>query len=192
VPLLQVLIDHINRLYTSSEGEVGTSTYAISSDYKELCDQFSQALLLPTSDRPLVIFLDSLDQLSVMNNSRKLGFLPSMLTNPAVRIILSTLPDPEYEVWNRLITLYPPNGPAAVVVPPWTSSDGETVLNAIMASQHFSLLPYQREIVLNKFSQCPTCLFLVLSTFIAREWTSTMLKSSCYLADNVSDCICQV
>jgi hypothetical protein len=164
----------------------------VTSDYKELCDQFSNALLLPTVDKPLILFLDSLDQLSTMNNSRKLGFLPTNLSNSAVRIVLSTLPDPEFEVWNRLITRYPPSGPAAVVVPPWSSSDGETVLDSIMRAQNFNLLPYQRDIVISKFSQCPTCLFLVLSTFIARDWTSTMLESSCYLADNVSDCICQV
>lgn len=196
VPLLQVLINHIRRLYSNSGVEHTaihrTTTQSLTSDYKELCDLFQEVLLLPTLSKPLIIMLDSLDQLSTLNQSRRLSFLPHRITNPYVRIVLSTLPDKEFEVWDRLVSLFPPSGPPAVTVPPWSSTDGETVLQSIMDKKKFNLTPSQHALVLNKFSQCPTCLFLVLSTFIARDWTSNISDTSYLLADNVSDCISQI
>eukprot|EP01041_Mallomonas_annulata_P001634 gene1634-3168_t len=195
IPMLQTLVAHIIRLYPDIDFGVNDS-----SDYKELCSQFEHVLTLIPSSKPLVIILDSLDQLSVMNRSRRLAFLPRTMTNTAaVRILLSTLPEPEFEVWPRLVAMYAPTGPPSVEVPPWTPEDGAHVLNAILTKNQFTLTTGQRTHVLDKFNQCPSSLFLMLTTFISRDWkssdtigTGTGTESVGELASDVRGCIFQI
>ena len=50
---------------------------------------------------PLVIFLDSIDQLSPDNESYEMAWLPKQL--PAnVKIVISTLPDVKYQILQHL------------------------------------------------------------------------------------------
>lgn len=50
---------------------------------------------------PLVIILDSLDQLDTTYNARTVGWIPA-LTLPHVRFVVSTLEDPKYEAFPNL------------------------------------------------------------------------------------------
>jgi hypothetical protein len=47
---------------------------------------------------PLVIILDSLDQLDTTYNARTVAWIPA-LTLPHVRFVVSTLEDPKYEAF---------------------------------------------------------------------------------------------
>ena len=55
-------------------------------------EEFEARLAWATEERPLVIFLDSLDQLSDLEGGRELKWLPTVLP-PHVSIIVSTLPE---------------------------------------------------------------------------------------------------
>ena len=55
-------------------------------------EEFEARLAWATEERPLVIFLDSLDQLSDLEGGRELKWLPTTLP-PHVSIIVSTLPE---------------------------------------------------------------------------------------------------
>lgn len=189
IPMLQTLIDHILRLYPSINKAGYKST---TNDYTQLCKVFCTLLTTVnnmTTGKPLIILLDSLDQLSKANNSHKLAFLPLNMQSKHLKIILSVIPEEQYEVWPMLMSLFPPVGPPSVVIPAWTNKDGENVLNTILKKKKFSLTEQQRSLLLQKFSKCPNGIFMVLSTFIASKWKSSPDERWEPLADDVQGSI---
>lgn len=65
-------------------------------DIKELHEDFASCLQWATTEEPLFIFLDSLDQFGLEDNARQLTWLPIVLPNH-VKLVVSTLPNNEYE-----------------------------------------------------------------------------------------------
>ena len=63
---------------------------------KELQEDFITCLQLASAEEPLFIFLDSLDQFGPEDNARQLTWLPTVLPSH-VKLVVSTLPDSEYE-----------------------------------------------------------------------------------------------
>eukprot|EP01038_Epipyxis_sp_PR26KG_P010217 gene10217-13746_t len=189
VPFLQVVIAHIIRLYPSISITTGNT-----SDYKELCNIFNDVLHAIPDSNPLIILLDSLDQLSSLNKAKHLAFLPQSISNKSVCILLSSLPEQEYVTWPRLKSMFPPNGPSSILVPPWSIEDGETVLEAMLTKQQFQLTSEQKQLVLDKFgkSTTPTSLYLVLELRIAYGWNSFDTVDKISLPDNVQGCILQL
>lgn len=68
---------------------------------KGVFDQFPVFLSSATKELPLVILLDSLDQLSPLDGARKLTWFPRKLPLH-VKFIVSTLPDEEYKCFPTL------------------------------------------------------------------------------------------
>ena len=68
--LLDSLCREISRRYGRSDADVPT-------DYRELVPELGKRLQLASADRPLVLFLDSLDQLSPSQGGRSLIWLPN-------------------------------------------------------------------------------------------------------------------
>ena len=62
----------------------------------ELQEDFVSCLQMATAEQPLFIFLDSLDQFGPEDNARQLTWLPMVLPSH-VKLVVSTLPDAEYE-----------------------------------------------------------------------------------------------
>lgn len=65
-------------------------------EIKELHEDFMSCLQLAKEEEPLFIFFDSLDQFGPEDNARQLIWFPSVLPNH-VKLVVSTLPDNEYE-----------------------------------------------------------------------------------------------
>ena len=84
-PLLRSLCIQIRRIYGKDPSEVAN-------DFKTLCKQFLDDLQLAAKNQPLVLFLDSLDQLTDEDNGRNLEWLPFELPSN-VKIVVSTLPE---------------------------------------------------------------------------------------------------
>ena len=84
-PLLRSLCIQIRRIYDKDPSEVAN-------DFKTLCKQFLDALKLASKSPPLILFLDSLDQLTDEDNARNLEWLPFELPSN-VKIVVSTLPE---------------------------------------------------------------------------------------------------
>ncbi len=61
-------------------------------DWRKLIDQFQECLSLATETKPLLIFLDSLDQLSPQDSAHSLNWVPKVLP-PWCTLVVSTLPD---------------------------------------------------------------------------------------------------
>lgn len=68
---------------------------------EELKEDLITCLGLPLADIPLVIYLDSLDQLDASNGGRSLSWLPEDFS-ASVKIIVSTLEDRQYEAFPKL------------------------------------------------------------------------------------------
>jgi hypothetical protein len=68
---------------------------------KELREEFVETLGLATPTTPLVLVLDSLDQLDPGHEARQVTWLPKQLPLN-VKIIVSTLPEDKYEVYPAL------------------------------------------------------------------------------------------
>ena len=81
--LLESVCRQVTRIYAGDEA-------TIPSDYRELVKEFGERLKLPTAEKPLILFLDALDQLSDADHARNLIWLPAELPE-YVRLLVSTL-----------------------------------------------------------------------------------------------------
>lgn len=87
--LLESLISQLGRAF-GRDAEVET----LPCDWPEIKKFFNKAVAeWPSAERPLVLFLDSLDQLDDSDGGRNLEWLPIASIPPHVRIVVSTLPD---------------------------------------------------------------------------------------------------
>ncbi|XP_041349253.1 NACHT domain- and WD repeat-containing protein 1-like [Gigantopelta aegis] len=139
-------------------------------DIKELTDAFHESLKLASEKRPLVILLDSLDQFDPSWGARQLGWLPHNLP-PHVKIIVSTLPEAQYESLPRLKALYT-SEEHFLDVPKLPDNDVSGILDKWLETNGRKLTDFQRRKVMTAFQKCPLPLFLKLSFDQACRWTS--------------------
>ncbi|KAL5015965.1 hypothetical protein ScPMuIL_005554 [Solemya velum] len=95
-PLLASLTHQIRKVYHQDS--------VLAESFKELVEEFHESLELATKRHPLVVILDSLDQLDVSDGARQLSWFPRELP-PDVKLIVSTLPEDMYEILPRLKTI---------------------------------------------------------------------------------------
>ena len=133
---------------------------------KALTAWFPVALSRASSKRPLVVFIDALDQLAASDGARTLAWLPHMLP-PGVRVVVSAAPgdvtrvlegrQPEHAIL-RLQALAPASG--AELLNTWVHAAGR------------ELAAEQRRKVLDSFSRSGLPLHLRLLFEEARRWRS--------------------
>jgi len=157
--LLDNLCRQVSRIYNADESDIPT-------DYKELVEDFPKRLALATSDKPLIIFLDALDQLSDAHNARNLTWFPSELPEH-VHLVVSLLPgDPLETLKNKLS---PEN---IIVLDPMPADEGENLLNLWLEDAGRTLQKPQQEEVVEKFRQNGLPLYLKLAFEYAKQWHS--------------------
>lgn len=157
--LLESLCHQLTRSYGAGESGVPAL-------YEDLVKAFPEKLALATKQRPLILFLDSLDQLSRANNAQALGWLPVDLPHN-VRLIISTRYGEQLDILTErlpsrnLIKLEPmPREEASTLLDLWLHDAGRT------------LQDWQRKQVLDKFDSCGLPLYLKLAFEETRRWTS--------------------
>ena len=156
--LLDSLCREISRRYGASEADVPL-------DFRELVPEFGVRLALATDTRPLIMFLDSLDQLSVQQEARALTWLPGQL--PAnVRLVVTTRPEDTLEkVKAKQHQLQ--------VLEGLSDQEGDQLLSEWLADANHTLQANQRVEVLDKFVQSKGApLYLKLAFEEARQWVS--------------------
>ena len=179
VPHCQIVSRFIGATPTSSDGRAllesacrgisrsyGADEFSVPTAYEELVKDFPQRLALATSAKPLVLFLDALDQLSDANYARNLGWLPAELPRYA-RVILSTLPGPCHDALKHKLP-----ATSLTKLEPMPSSEGGELLGRWLADAGRTLQPRQSEEVLSKFAACGLPLYLKLAFEEARRWKS--------------------
>lgn len=84
-PLLISICSQLSCVY-------GVSLDNIPEELSQLINHFKKLLSHATAERPLFIFLDSLDQLSAVNSAHSLSWLPATLSKHA-KLVVSALSD---------------------------------------------------------------------------------------------------
>ena len=143
----------------------GTGDNRIPGDYHELVADFHTRVSQATASRPLILFLDALDQLSPNRAARSLAWVPDPLPDH-VRIILSTRArDIERSLKQRLAGVVSLRG--------LSPTEGNTVLTKWLEAAGRTLQEPQRLAVLEKFNQSEgRPLYLRLAFEEARRWKS--------------------
>lgn len=143
-------------------GDEGT----IPGEYKELAVDFPKRLALATAKRPLVLFIDALDQLADSHNGRNLLWLPAELPDH-VHLIVSTAPA---DCWDVLKKKVP--GTGHLDLAPMSRSEGGQVLDAWLKNAGRTLRQDQRGEVLGQFEKEGLPLYLKFAFEEARHWRS--------------------
>jgi len=173
--LLDSLCHEITHRYGTDEPDIPV-------DYRDLVPELGKRMALAAADRPLILFLDSLDQLSPSQGARSLIWLPNELPEH-VSVVVSTR---EEDTWKNLQS----KSPREEVLSGLSRMDGEELLSQWLADIHRTLQPSQREEVMAKFEVSQgNPLYLKLAFEEARLWTSYHPQEQ--LATGVSEIIKQ-
>ncbi len=137
--LLESLCRQITRTYGGDEETIPT-------DYKELVKEFGERLNVATRQKPLIVFLDALDQLSDADHARSLIWLSAELPEH-VRPVVSTLPGECKTAIERKL-------PSASLkkLAPMPKEEADDLLKAWLSEAGRTLQPDQRREVLSKFA----------------------------------------
>ena len=141
---------------------------------------FRFCLGLANNDAPMVIILDSLDQLSTDDNARQLVWL-KLDTNlpPFVKIVLSAIPGHTSDVTKIL-----PND-NVILVRSLSQTEGPVILREMMKSSNRKLTDEQTRRVIQLFTNCPLPLYLRLVVDVASSWKSYDSADSVIIGNDV-------
>jgi len=159
--LLYDLCRELSRRYGADEGKVP-------SDYRELGPLFGSRLALATAKRPLILFLDALDQLSEAHGARGLAWLPDDLPRHVWLVVSGRRQAETFESLERKRS-------EQLELGPMSRPDGELLLRLWLADAGRTLQAAQLEEVLGKFESKESDgrpLFLRLAFEEARRWSS--------------------
>jgi NACHT domain- and WD repeat-containing protein len=157
--LLDNVSRKIDRTYDVQIEDAGTS-------YEDLIKHFPTRLAAATPDKPLVVMLDALDQLSDANNARSLAWLPAGV--PAnCRVIVSTTPGECKTALERKLA-----EERLLQLKEMSKDEGEELLGLWLADAERTLQPGQQTAVIGRFLGCAIPLYLKLAFEEARRWHS--------------------
>lgn len=141
-------------------------------DINLLTELFRKCLSLAKPEKPLILFLDALDQLSDQDNALSLNWLPCELS-ANVSIIVSCLPELE-GILKETEIFHLPLMPKA---------DGEKLLKTWLDVKGRRLTDAQKKEVMDKFNKNGLPIFLKIAFEQARQWHSYSTQAG--LPDNV-------
>ncbi|MBE0685933.1 MAG: DUF4062 domain-containing protein, partial [Anaerolineaceae bacterium] len=163
--LLASLCHQISQAYGAEES-------SIPFEYKKLVEEFPKRLALATKTKPLILFIDALDQLSSTDNAHNLNWLPVQM--PAnVKVVLSTLPGEGLQVLTGKLP-----GRKIIEMTGLSAAEGQAILHAWLKETNRALRPVQKQYFLARFSQCGLPLYLKLAFEEARHWKSYDVNTS--------------
>ncbi|MCK8114881.1 AAA family ATPase [Anaerosoma tenue] len=175
--LLQSLFMDIGTAY-GLEGETP-------SDFNELVHAFRERLAAAGSTRPLLLFIDSLDQLSTGYGAHGFSWLPTSLPE-GVRLVTSIRAEeadersPREQAAGDRAAMSGPLGTLQHMLPetallelgPMSVAEGEKLLDRWLALAERTLTGPQRDAVMSAFGKCQRPLHLRLAFATARRWSS--------------------
>ncbi|MEW8508368.1 MAG: AAA family ATPase [Candidatus Thiodiazotropha sp.] len=158
VDLLRGLCAEIALAYDVAEpGEAG--------NYSELVHRFAKLLGSASSDRPLMVFVDALDQLPDYDPARDLAWLP-FRTGPESRIAVSFIPEALADAAARI------QPGRSIALEPLLAGEGSSLLDHWLADAGRMLTSVQRTLVLDAFGEDGRPLYLRVAFELARRWRS--------------------
>jgi NACHT domain- and WD repeat-containing protein len=160
---IRFLLDDLGRTVAR---RYGTPEPAPSRSFEELVQAFSARLDLATAERPLLLFLDALDQLGDADNARGLAWLPERLP-PHVRLVVTTTEGECLEALRQRLA-----ADHVVALDAMAPAEGGELFDLWLAADRRAVQPAQRDVVLGAFAACPYPLYLRLAFEAARTWRS--------------------
>jgi WD40 repeat protein/Flp pilus assembly protein TadD len=157
--LLEGLCKEISRRYGADEGTVPL-------DFRDLVPELEKRMGLATAENTLVLFLDSLDQLSQSQDARRLSWLPAELPEHVSLVVSSRT---ELDIYQNL------QGKSAIEkqLGGLEEADGLLLLDEWLKGAKRALTVNQQGEVLSKFKASKgNPLYLKLAFEEARLWTS--------------------
>ncbi|XP_071146752.1 uncharacterized protein [Mytilus edulis] len=136
--------------------------------------------------KPIVILLDSLDQLSAKDDSYLLNWLPTVLPSN-LRMIVSTLPR-EHKILDTLQKLIP-DTTNFVEVPSLPDKTCFQIIDKYLAKRKRTVTQTQQNKLVRAFRKCPGPLFLKLILDEAVKWNSYTPIIEVVLKDSVQGAI---
>ncbi|KAG8454860.1 hypothetical protein GDO86_001182 [Hymenochirus boettgeri] len=155
----------------------------ITNNYNETV-RFFHKLLTTVSDRKsetLLLFLDSLDQLSPSEGAYRLHWLPKECP-PNVCIVVSTLPEEGGILQTLLDSVTNPQ--CYLEVQPLSTEQGSQMIEMLLASAGRRMTSDQLDIVLSSLSNCGQPLLLKLAFDEAKRWYSYTPNTELKIATN--------
>ncbi len=134
--------------------------------FEELVQAFAARLDLATAERPLLLFLDALDQLGDADNARGLAWLPERLPRH-VRLVVTTTEGECLEALRHRLA-----ADHVVALDVMAPAEGGELFDLWLAADRRAVQPAQRDLVLGAFAACPYPLYLRLVFEAARTWRS--------------------
>eukprot|EP01050_Picozoa_sp_SAG11_P004589 SAG11_NODE_297_length_11092_cov_15.717457_3_plen_385_part_00 len=122
--------------------------------------------------QPLVIFLDSVDQLTDEDQGRDMRWIPSQLPTNC-RLVISCIPDSEYYCFPAFRKMNLGEN-CFLKVPPIENVD--SIFTQWLADRNRTVTDEQRHLVLDAYEGCPLPLYLKLLTDEAILWRSCQSK----------------
>jgi hypothetical protein len=157
--LLESLCKEISRCYGTAESDIPL-------DFRDLVPEFAKRMSLATAEKPLVLFLDSLDQLSAHQDARRLSWLPAELPDYVSLVVSSRK---EKDVYQNLQA----KGALEKILGGLEEGDGRLLLKQWLADVRRELTAIQEKEVISKFKDSKgNPLYLKLAFEEARLWTS--------------------
>ena len=149
---------------------------------------FFKALLhqIDTSEKPLVILLDSVDQLHGNDQAFSMAWLPCVLP-PNVFMIISMIPDLHGCLKNTKNVL--PDESQFLEVTQLESQTASAILDMWLKKAGQKLTPSQMTCCLKQFAKCPQPLFLKLVYQESLLWKSYTAQSDLLLGNAITDAI---
>ena len=158
-------------------GESYGVTAELPVDFNGVARVFRERLALATEERPLVLFLDALDQLGKDDPARSFSWLSGTLP-PHCRVVVSTTDlAPALNECPLVDLVALPRADAAAALEHW------------LAEARRQLQPAQRERLFSAFTRCGLPLYLKLAFEEARGWTSFLPPEECLLGEGIEGVI---
>ncbi|GAB6024674.1 hypothetical protein CHUAL_009808 [Chamberlinius hualienensis] len=162
----------------------------IPEDLVPLTVHFKNLLAHASSDQPLMIYLDSVDQISGIEDSNKLSWIP--LSLPAnVKLVLSCNDYGDPNVNKDLMTLEKmiDSNDHYLQLSPLGEELAIEVIKRWLDSSHRNLNNYQWRLVQNAINKCTLPIFVKLVFAEICRWKSYSRPQETQLASNVTDSI---
>lgn len=136
--------------------------------------------------KPVVILLDSIDQLGPAHDAYAMKWLPLLLPSN-MKLIISTLPK-EHNILDTIQDLMP-DQEQYVSVPSLSASTGKEIIQTYLKMKGRTVTEQQSNLIMKKFSKAPGPLFLKLVLDEAMKWNSYTPEHQLELADTVQSAI---
>ena len=155
--------------------------------FTNLSRSFKNILKCATKERPLVLLIDSIDQLMPVYGAYKVDWLPKTLP-PYVKVILSTLVE-GYPIFENLTKRYGESGSKFIEILPLGDEIGMTIIRRWLENSKRTLTGQQEAFVRRALEVCSLPLYARITYSHVMRWPSYYEPDNASLAHTVQEAI---